>query len=263
MIGLLVFALVLISPGLPPGVTPTQVEKTEKEFAFYPGGKLEISAALPGNIRIAGWNQATLRVEVEKVVHAPDPSESEGFLKQISVRITNTPTIARISTAALAAGFDSEVHLVVYVPIQKTDLLIKMMQGNLSIAALNGSIEATLETGNIETSYLAGYFSGLTKSGDLTVDLFGKQWLGYGISAATRRGSVQVLVPSDYSAVLQLETKEGQISIDFPDQLIDGETVPLQSVARKKAQTLNAPIGAGGIPVRLATSSGNISLQKK
>jgi len=263
MFGLLVLALALLSPGRPPDVNPTQSEKSEKEFAFYPGGRLEISVALPGNIRITGWPKAAIRVEAEKIVRSPDPSEAQNLLKQIALRITNAPATARISTAPQAPGAQTELHLVVYVPLQKTDLTIRMMQGDISIASVNGSIEATLEAGNIETKDLAGYFSGLTKAGDLNVDLAGRRWTGYGLSAMTRRGSVRVLVPADYSAVLQLETKQGQIAIDFPDQLVDGEAVPLQPVARKKTQSLNAPIGSGGTPVRLATLSGNISVQKK
>jgi hypothetical protein len=263
MFALLVLALALMSPGAPQDLNPAQIEKIEKEFAFYPGGRLDISAALPGNIRIIGWPQATIRVEAEKIVRATDQDQAPELFKQIAVRITNTPTTARISIAAQPPGFYPEVRLVIYVPIQKTDMTIKMIQGDLSIASVRGSIEATLEAGNIEATDLAGYFSGLTKAGDLSVDLAGKRWAGYGLSAASRCGSVRLLVPADYSAVLQLETKEGRISVDFPDQLVDGEAVPLQAVARKKAQSLNAPIGSGGIPVRLATLSGNISVQKK
>jgi hypothetical protein len=263
MLRLLAIALFLVSPASAQVVTTAQAVKSEKMFAFYPGGRLEISAALRGNIRIVGWSQPAIRVEAEKVVHSADPDETPELFKLISVRITNTPTITRITTAAQAIGFDPEVHLVVYVPAYKTDMLIKMMQGDLFVTAVNGAIEATLEAGNIVAKDVTGYFSAITKTGDLNFDLAGKQWLGYGLSASTRQGSVTLLVPADYSATLQLETKEGKILVDFPDQLIDGETVPLQVVARKKAQSLNVPVGAGGIPVRLATLSGNISLQKK
>jgi DUF4097 and DUF4098 domain-containing protein YvlB len=190
------------------------------------------------------------------------PDQAKAFLARRQVRVTNTPTSARISMDQMAsAGSDMHLNLVVFVPFQKTDLSIRMIKGNLSITTLNGSIEANLEQGNVDVRDLAGYFSAITKIGNLNVELQGKHWTGYGLTAATHQGSINLLVPADYSAALQLFTKDGTVSVDFPDQLIEGEYVPLKVAMKKKAQSLSAPIGSGGAPIRLSTLSGGITLQ--
>jgi DUF4097 and DUF4098 domain-containing protein YvlB len=156
-----------------------------------------------------------------------------------------------------------EVNLQVYVPAQKTDLAIRMIKGDLAIAGLNGSMEATLEDGNLEAINIAGYYSATTKRGDLIVELSGKTWIGHSFTAATRQGNVNLRLPSDYSATLQLETKAGNISIDYPPQIVDGESVPLQVLAKKLIRSVSVPIGAGGTSVKLVTQSGDIALTSK
>ncbi|MBZ5494832.1 MAG: hypothetical protein LAP85_00390 [Acidobacteriia bacterium] len=237
------------------------VEKSEKQFAFYPGGKIEISAAAPGSFKVVGWQNASVRVEIEKVFFYLAPEEAQAVSRHYPARVTNTPTSARISTSGTPKpGAMMEVNVQVYVPRERTDLSIKMIKGDLSVASLSGSIEATLEDGNIDAKDLAGYFSGITKRGDLIVELSGSSWRGYGFIAATRRGSIEFKLPVDYSAALRLETGDGKISVDFPEQMVEGELVPLPVVAKKKARSVSAPVGAGGPSIKLKTLSGDIIL---
>ncbi len=255
------------------GQTPAQkgsdakapyVERSEKEFAFYPGGSIEISAAAPGNVKVAGWTNAGVKVEIEKVFFYLSPDEARAASRQFPVSVTNTPTSVRISTSgSKQPRATMEVNLQVYVPAQKTDLAIRMIKGDLAITGLNGSMEATLEEGNLEAINVAGYYSATTKRGDLIVELSGKTWIGHSFTAATGQGNVNLRLPSDYSATLQLETKAGNISIDYPPQIVDGESIPLQVLAKKLIRSVSAPIGAGGTSVKLVTQSGDITLTSK
>jgi DUF4097 and DUF4098 domain-containing protein YvlB len=74
---------------------------------------------------------------------------------------------------------------------------------------------------------------------------------------------VQLLLPGKYSAALQLETRDGKISVDYPPQVVDGETVPPEIVTSKNAQSLKATVGDGGAPIKLSTNSGDIALSRK
>lgn len=199
------------------------IERSENQFAFYPGGKLEINAAAPGSFKIAGWDNSSVRVEMERVFFYVSPEQAQALSKSYPVRITNTPTVARISSAGSPKpGAVMEFNAVVYVPRERTDLNIKMIKGDLSVSALNGEIEATIEEGNVEARDLSGYFSAVTKQGDVDVELQGKRWTGHSFTAATRRGAINLILPADYSAALQLETKDGRISVDYPDQIVEG-----------------------------------------
>ena len=238
------------------------VVNTDKEFAFYPGGKIEISAAAPGSFTISGWDKALVRVEMEKIFFYVAAGQAQELEKRYPARVTYTPTSAKVSTTGSAKPDGTlEVNVRIFVPRERTDLNIKMIKGDLSVSALSGWVEASLEEGNIETRDLAGYCSALTKLGDLKVELSGKRWTGYGFTGASRRGAIDLTLPIDYSAALQLETGDGTISVDFPEQIVQGESVPLQVVSSKKKRSVSAPIGSGGSPIRLGTSIGNISLK--
>ena len=266
----LILATMLLAAG---GQQPDALEKkgsipqnpavvnTEKEFAFYPGGKIEISAAAPGSVTVSGWDKASVRVEMEKIFYYVSAGQAQELEKRYATRVTYTPASAKISTTGPAKPDGTmEVNVRIFVPRERTDLNIKMIKGDLSVFSLSGWVEASLEEGNIETRDLAGYCSVLTKLGDLRVELTGKRWTGYGFTAASRRGSVDLKLPADYSAALQLETGDGTISLDYPEQIVQGESVPLPIVSRKKKRSVSAPIGSGGSPIRLATSRGNITL---
>jgi DUF4097 and DUF4098 domain-containing protein YvlB len=234
--------------------TEIYAETSVKEFAFYPGGKLEIRSSVPGNIRITGWNKSSVRVEIQKKISASSNEEAQKLAKQYEVRVTNTVATARIdATAAAGMPAQADVLLSIFVPAQKTDLDIRALGANLAISSLNGSMEATLESGGITAENLDGYFSVLTKLGDLDIRLHRKYWTGYGFSAVTRRGNIRLRIPEDYSAALQLEATNGKITADFPEQ----ET-PLEVLAKKKSQWINGQIGSGGTPIRCATAVGEI-----
>jgi hypothetical protein len=59
LIGLLIMQAPAAQKSAAPAPSP-YVERIEKQFSFYPGGKLEISTAVPGNIRVVGWERASV-----------------------------------------------------------------------------------------------------------------------------------------------------------------------------------------------------------
>jgi DUF4097 and DUF4098 domain-containing protein YvlB len=246
------------------GVKTPIVERSEKQFAFYPGGKIEIIAAAPGSVVITGWDQSMVRVEMEKIYYYVSAEEAQALAKRYPARVTYTSTSARILTAGeLRPGATLEINVRVFVPRERTDFTIKMVKGDLSIGALRGSVEANLEEGNIATHELAGYVSLSTKRGDLAADFSGARWSGYGFWGKTSMGAIDVRLPVDFSAALQLGTKNGKISVDYPEQIVEGESVPLKIAEKKKACSLTSPIGTGGAPINLMTLAGNIVLASK
>jgi DUF4097 and DUF4098 domain-containing protein YvlB len=240
------------------------VEHEDKEFNFYPGGKIEILAGTPGSLTIVGWKKASIRMEAEKIVYYDTPENAKALLKKNPIRVKWNQTSALIRTpdSAQPAAL-TEINLTVYIPGDKTDVKALVSQGDFSIESVNGWIEVTVVDGSMEVRSVSGYFSGQTQRGDLYVEMSGLRWRGLEFAAATKQGSVQLLLPEKYSAALQLETREGEISVDYPPQVVDGETVPPEIITNKGAQSLKATVGDGGAPVKLATASGNISLLRK
>jgi DUF4097 and DUF4098 domain-containing protein YvlB len=243
------------------------VEHEEKQFNFYPGGKIEIGAGVPGNIKIVGWQKGSVELKAEKIAYYLSPDRARDLISQFPVRVRYNQTVARILTSGPAATGANrakvEINLTIYVPRDKTDLSAKLVQGDFDIESVNGWIEATLREGSLNTKSLSGYFSGSTQRGDIRVEMSGNRWRGLEFDAVTQNGSIDLRLPIEYSAALQLQTHNGKLAVDYPPQVVDGEPTPPQIVIRKNGQSLSASVGDGGAPVKLVTYSGDVTLRKQ
>jgi DUF4097 and DUF4098 domain-containing protein YvlB len=266
----ILFAFLLI-PGLfpqepeiqsSPAQTP-YVERQEKEFSFFPGGKIEILSDAPGSLKIVGWDKGSVRMEAEKIVYYLPREEAKAEVLKSPIRVRFGQTSSTIQTR-ISPSATMEVNLVVYVPGYRTDVVARMNRGDFSISGVNGWLEVTIASeGNIETKSVSGYFSGTTPRGDISVEMDGIRWKGLEFLAMTQYGSANLLIPEKYSAALQLETRNGKITVDYPPQEVEGEIVPPAIEISKTAQSLKATVGDGGSPVKLVTHSGDVTLSKK
>jgi len=250
-------------PAQPQDDFPPVVERGQKQFTFLPGGKLTVTLGVPGSCRITGWQRSTILLEIERIVYHMPPDQAQALLVQFPVRTRYTPTTATFGTQGPPQALSSlEVNLTIYVPKTKTDVAINMTKGNLAIGAINGWVDASLLEGSIEAKSMSGYFSGITQLGDVRAEMTGNLWLGHSFTAVTKSGSVELRLPADYSTALQLETLSGNLTVDFPAQLVDGEETPLAVVTKKSGKSLVAKVGEGGPPIRLRTSVGDVTLAR-
>ncbi len=257
----------LLPQELPPAQSnPSQqpyVEREEKQFSFFPGGKIEITAGAPGSLKIVGWGKGSVRMEAEKIIYYLPPEQAKTTLQQSPVRVRYNQTSSNIRTSGSPAA-NLEINLTIYVPRDKTDISARISHGDFSIEGVNGWVEATVLTeGSIEAKSVSGYFSANTRRGDVFAEMEGTRWNGLEFAAITQSGSADLRIPEEYSAALQLETRNGKITVDYPPQVVDGEIVPPDIVVRKNSQSLKASVGNGGAPIKLVTYSGDVTLSKK
>lgn len=246
-----------------PAPTAPYIERSEKELKFYPGGKIELNGGVPGNLTVVGWNRPSVRLETETVIYYLPAEEAKAICREYPVKTRWTQTLVNIGTfGPPAAAAAMEINMTLQVPKHKTDMIINLNKGDLAVSGMNGWVEATIGEGNIEVRSMEGYFSVATDAGDLDVEMSGTRWYGHGFTAVTKLGSVNLRIPVTYSAALQLETHDGDITIDYPEQLVDGEHIPLSFITRKNVRNLTATVGDGGAPVKLFTHRGDISLTK-
>ena len=240
------------------------VEREEKQFQFYPGGKMQIVSEVPGFIRIIGWKKGTVRVQSVKTVNGLSPEAARQEIEKHPLRVRWNQTSARIEVEGTPSETVSmEYSLTVYVPGDKTDISASIIRGDIYAEKVNGWVEITSGRGNLGASSMSGYFSGSTGQGNIRADMSGKRWRGLEFGAITREGSIDLQLPEEYSAALKLETLDGKVIVEYPPRIIDGEPVPLAVGIRKKAQALDALVGAGGSPVKLVSHAGDIRLSLK
>jgi len=110
---------------------------------------------------------------------------------------------------------------------------------------------------------MAGYFSCSTQRGDIRIEMSGNRWRGLEFAALTQQGSADLTLPAEYSAALQLETRNGKVVVNYPPRIVEGETVPPEIIIKKNSQSLKAAVGDGGAPIKLVTYSGDVTLSLK
>jgi hypothetical protein len=98
---------------------------------------------------------------------------------------------------------------------------------------------------------VSGDVRGSTVNGGLNVELDGDHWEGAGLDARTTNGGVSVKVPDGYSCRLAVATVNGGVRADFP-----------LTVQGRLDKNLDVTLGAGGAPVRLATTNGGVHLKR-
>jgi hypothetical protein len=240
------------------------VEREERQFNFVPGGKIEVLTGVPGSLKVLGWNKGSVRVEAEKIIYYETTEKAKAFLQKSPLRIRHNETSATIrAIAAPELPAILEVNYTVYVPGLKTDIRAGLEKGDFSIEGVNGWVEVTSKEGSLEAKAMAGYFSATTLKGDILVEMSGNHWDGLEFAALTQQGSASILLPKKYDAALQLETRNGKIIVDYPNQEVEGEEIPPEIVIRKTSQSLKASVGDGGAPLKIVSYLGNISLSLK
>jgi len=246
--------------------SPVYTDVYESEYRFYPGGKIGISLETPGSLKIIGWDRGSVRVEADIKVRSLPEEKARTLLEKSPIRVRYNDT-ATTSTIQVAESPELkgllEVNLTVHVPGARMDIAAQAKKGDLTINSINGWVEASLAEGNMELTNVNGYYSAKTIKGDISVNLSGNRWSGQGFTAVTQDGRVDLILPEEYSAMLQLDTRNGEITVDYPSQVVEGEIVPIEAVVQKKAQQLKVRIGGGGAPLHLGTQSGDVSLSKK
>ena len=250
--------------GPKPESPPVYTKNQEKEYKFYPGGKIGISLEAPGNLKIIGWNRGSVRMEAEIKVYSLPVEKAAALMEKspVRVRYTDTASTIHVTEAPELKGL-LEINLTVHVPAARTDLTAQIKKGDFIIDTVNGWVETTLVEGNMDITAINGYFSGKTQKGNISANMSGNRWSGQGFTAITQEGRIDLFLPEKYAAALQLDTRNGEITVDYPAQEIEGELIPPEVVVQRKTQQLRVRVGDGGAPLRLGTNSGSVSLMKK
>lgn len=214
--------------------------------------RLDINAAPNGGVTVLGWNRNEIWVRARVEAMAESEGEAKTFTQQVQLQTAG----GRIQ----AVGPKPEnnrwwsVSYEVFVP-HKIDLGVETVNGGVNAQDLEGRLEFRTSNGGMNLARLAGDVKGRTKNGGLNVDLMGGAWRGGGLDVETTNGGVSVAVPADYSARVQMETRNGGLRTDFPAAVVGD---------RNKRQTsLDFSIGSGGAPVRAVTTNGGVTLRKK
>jgi hypothetical protein len=213
------------------------------------GKVIDVDGHSNGSIRVVGWNGDSVRVVARLQASAHSDSEASGILKDIRISADGR----RLSSDGPRTYRDENwsVSFVVYVP-HRFDLNLDGSNGSLSVTGVNGRMDLRTVNGSVNLDEVGGDVRAHTQNGSLNVELSGAKWDGTGLDAETQNGSVRMGIPANYAAQIETGTVNGRMNTDFP--------VTLQG---RIGRHLSVPLNGGGTTLRVSTTNGSVSLNRR
>ena len=239
------FILTLVSPAQ--AQAQVQVQKQGRywvetvEGTVPAGTRLRISSV--GTVSVEGAAGQQVRYTVTKKVRARDQQEAERRLKQaqVTAALRNlTAAISLQSPGCRRCGFTADMKVVVPTSTHRT--LVNTVGGLLSVANLQGRVNADSEGGSIEIRRIGRSVRASTAGGNISLDSIGGDVIcetaGGGISLTQARGDAT------------LTTSGGGISADGVGGTLRAETAGGNINAQRVGRNLIAATAGGSIHVR-------------
>lgn len=131
--------------------------------------------------------------------------------------------------------------------------------GDISVQGFSSEIEATTNVGHMKFRDVTGPIVAKTATGEINV-VFNKVSQSSPISLVSATGAIDVSLPSDTPANLEMKATMGEIFTDFEIKLPVPES-KLKVVGGKK--TIKTALNNGGVEISLKSATGNIYLRKQ
>ncbi len=221
----------------------------ERQITLPFTGALNVSNGGNGNIHVIGADRDDVLIQVHVQTWAGSPARADALIGQITVTTDGNQVGASGPPPASCQGWS--VSYDIAMPA-RADLSLVTRNGNLAISSVSGTIRFSTMNGGITLTGLAGDVRGDTHNGSLTVILTGSSWAGEKLDVQTINGGVDMQFPHDYSAHLELSTRNGSLQTNYP--------VTQRGGNRSSGVDLSFDVGSGGALVRAVTTNGSIHL---
>jgi hypothetical protein len=216
---------------------------------------------LAGEIRVAGWERAEVRVK-----GTIDDDAVELDMEQSGQRTTISVKPLGDSLKSFGDKVDLEIHMPrgsrLEVESLSADVTVEAIDGAVTIEAVSGEVniagalpeaEVSTMSGNIVISSSAELRGGEIQSVSGDIVLKGMLSADGRFGFQTVSGNIELHLPSSISAEFEVETLSGDIRNDFgPAAERSSQFFPSKS--------LEFSIGGGGASVSVTSVSGNVNL---
>jgi DUF4097 and DUF4098 domain-containing protein YvlB len=213
------------------------------------GNALSVDATPNGGISVRGWDRADIQVRARVTANADTQQEADAIAADVRV-LTDS---GRIRSEGRLSGSHGgwSVSFEVMAPAQH-GLTLRSQNGGITVNGVHGDIDMETANGGITLSDVNGEVRGRTTNGGVQIDLSGDGWVGQGLDVQTHNGGIRLSVPDGYSARLEAGTNNGGVRCDFP--------VTVQGTIDRN---LSADLGRGGVPLKIRTVNGGVSIVRR
>lgn len=218
----------------------------EREYSLAARPDLTVDAGQNGGIQVSGWDRDEIRL-IARIHASSRDGDPRALARAVEVRTGSTVEAAGPRTGrqdSWAANFELMVP-------HATALQLRASNGGIALHDLTGDISARTTNGGISAVGGAGRLRGETTNGGLRLALTGRSWDGAGVDLRTTNGGVQIRVPDDYSAELEIGTVNGGMQLDIPT-----------TVQGRIDRTIRTQLGGGGALIRATTTNGGVVVRR-
>lgn len=224
---------------------------TEKFSQTYPltaNGTVQLSN-VNGTVDIVAWDKSEVSLEAEK--RAPDSDA----LARIHLKIDSRPDRLVVKTEYEKTGWfgsnvRGEVRYQLKVPAGVSLDKIELVNSNIVVQGVRGSVDLRTVNGGIRATNLAGDARLKSVNGSITAG-FDVMAAGQKVAAETVNGACEFRLPKDARARLDLSSVNGGTNCSFPITLeTTGHNRLRGTIGADAGATINAQTVNGGISVR-------------
>ena len=131
---------------------------------------------------------------------------------------------------------------------RETDLDLWSNNGSIAVTGVEGTLRIDANNGAVHLAGVAGDVDARSNNGAVVIDLDGSSWSGTGLSAFANNGTLRLLVPEPYDALVEAEVNWGYIN--EPDSFSPA------------AERRRIYFGPGTKTLRLGVNSGSIQIER-
>ena len=217
-----------------------------------PAGALNVDAGQNGGILVEGWDRNEVRV---RAIVRGSARESDARARELAGQVRVEAGSGRVyATGPERARRENwSVSYRINVP-RKNDLDLNASNGGITITGVSGNLRFDTTNGGVKLTDVGGLVRGSTRNGGVNVQLSGNRWDGDGLDVETSNGGVTVSIPEGYNAEFETRTVNGGLRINFPI------TVQGELTGRRGITTT---LGSGGPPVRVGTTNGGVTVNRR
>lgn len=232
--------------GLPPAYGTERV--WEKRFELPPGGRVSV-INVHGSVLVEGWDRAEVEATVAMRSRAPTDQ-----LDDVQVAVEASSGGVAFHTL-YPSGVDTPIRVDyrLRVPRQVRLEEVSTLEGDIVVNDVQGSIHARNLHGDIEGINVSGSVVAHALTGNILFSIRALPDRRLPFELATINGNVDLVMPAQANANLELSTVAGNIMGDY---LFQVSSVPGDS-------TRHAQVGAGGVRVELRTIRGNVRVRQE
>lgn len=242
----MLLACVLTASGWPPSALGAQ-RVWEKRFNLPPGGHVSV-VNVHGSVLVEGWDQAAVEATVAMRSDAPTDQ-----LDDVQVAVEARSTGVAFHTL-YPSGVDTPIRVDYRLRVPRQVRLdeLSTLTGDILVHDVQGSLNARNLHGDIEGINVGGSVVAHALTGNVMVLLRALPDRHLPFTLATINGNVDLQMPAQANASLEVSTVAGNIVSDYPFQV---NSTPGDSTRR-------AQVGAGGVQMELHTVRGNVRVSQ-